>query len=402
MKKIICYHEPAKLWSKENYHCYENHRYVAEQIKGYFERYGYSVFVCDAGNWKDQKTALELLDRGDVYFSLGTNAAGLDLYTDDGEGVYEKYDVPHIVIMADHPYLDRGNFFMNRFRNARCNNLFVWVSNDDMKCLALEELKSEIKVGFPATWGVTAEEFDDEQTRDIEVLYTGRLYENASPIRVWNHMELSESIKTIMNDVADYLECKAVSVYDGFEHILSAYYMKNYIRGLYPYFRYMLIYIMEWRRIKLVDTLVKSGIHLTMCDNSWKSYKDAKKMTILGTQYQETLALYKRAKILVADVAGCNSYIHGRIWDAARYGTAVISEYSSWMDKYFFTPGAMKGFHWDEVNELPSTIEYLLTNDDARIAMTKKTYNIIKENFTAEQFVKNLVTMVDLYLLSQK
>ena len=46
---------------------------------------------------------------------MGTNAAGLDFYTTDGKGLLEKYQVPHIALFADHPYLGR-EFYMNRLK----------------------------------------------------------------------------------------------------------------------------------------------------------------------------------------------------------------------------------------------------------------------------------------------
>ena len=394
MKKLIFFHEPSTLWNSHLQHCYENHKMVGYEHKRVFEEYGYPTVVCDVGKWQDIAKVLQLLKNDSVFFTMGTNAAGLDLYTVDGEGLLEKYPVPHIAFFADHPYLNR-ELFMDRLKNARIHKLFFGLVNGmaDEKCIELEGFNKIEGCIYAAPYFDFENDRSNEE-RDIDVLFTGRLYSNKAPDRSWNHTCLSSEIKNQLNEVADYLECYAVSVYDGFCNVLREYGKKEGLPKLYPYFSLMLSYIMQWRRLRLVETLVRNQVPLVMCDASWHEHKYSNKMRILATKYQETLQLYKRAKIVVADLAGFNNYTHDRVLHAVKYGAAVICEQSTWMEKYFYSSGAMKGFDWKLVGDVPNMVNDLLDNEAERADMTERAYDILKNNFSGKQYVEKIISVI--------
>lgn len=397
MKKIVIYHENAKLWDSGGKHNYECHRETAYGYKILFERFGYPAIVCDAYNWMDQKRVLELFDANDVYFTMGTNAAGVDTYLQDGRSLYEKYDVPHISLICDHFCMDRGGFFKDRLRNARCKNLILCLANgiDEANYLKYDDLNENVRnVFFTMPWLNDVKQ-DINMERDIEVLYTGRLYENKLPERTWNRGIIPARDTHILNEVADYMECRATSIYKAFSYILSVNNLQNSIKKFYPYFADVLEYIVRWRRLRLVDCLIENGIRLTMCDKSWEQYKYADEMDILGTKYYETMELYKRAKILVADLAGFNDYTHDRCLHAAKFGSAVICEKSTWMQENFFSCNAMIGFDWFELDKVPTMIKSMLNDDEKRLDMTVKANSILCKKFSRKKYVEKILETVN-------
>lgn len=404
MKKIIFYYDGAEYWSDRDKHNADGNLLTAEIEKSNFEKLGYSVVLCNTCSWKDIQNVFELFRKDDVYFSMGINAAGMDLYMNDGKGLYECYDVPHITLNADQPYLGSETFYMGRLRNARCNNLLVATNNgmSVVDCMKLEQFQSSIKGTYEDLPFFEVDENALEYDRDIAVLYTGRLYENEAPSRDWNFDFTPDEIKDILNEVADYLESKAVSVYNAFFHVVTNSNKEYSIEALYSYFPKVFNYIIRWRRQKLVDTLVLADVPLTMCDASWREYKYANKMNILGTNRAGTMELYTRAKILVSDLAGFNNLTHGRNTVAMSRAVAVVSEHTKFLEEEFENKNAVKLYQWDNVSKVPDILNNLLENDARRFSMAKNAYELIKNKFTPENHTKSILSFVDKYLENRR
>lgn len=394
------YYDGAKYWDSNDKHNAEVIYQSALIEKEKFENLGYSVILCNTCNWEDIGKVLDLFRKDDVFFSIGINAAGLDLYMEDGKGLYECYDVPHISLNADQPYAGSESFYIGRLRNARCNNLIIGTNNgySVVKCMEMAHFKSKIRAFFD---NVTYYEVDEESLnyeRDIDVLHTGRLYTTDTLRRSWNTEPMPMKLRNILNEVADYLENQAVSVYHAFKKVTDVYHEEELLEKMYTYFPVMFNYIIRWRRQKLVDVLIENEVPITMCDASWRDYKYAKKMRILGTNHAETMELYKRAKILVSDLAGFNNVTHGRNTEAISRGVAVVSEYSPFLDEEFKRYDAVDLFNWNNVYRVPEMVECLLNDDNKRTAMARKAFDIIKYKFTPENNAKAVLSVIDTYL----
>ncbi len=351
------------------------------------------VIFYDVNSNNDELSIKRIFDNNDIDFSIGHNEIGINLTNKyDWLGcVYEN--IEHISVLDDAPY----NVVTFNVRNVICKNLIIaYRDRSHVGYLRSIKMKSTPKSVFFMPFGALVEdELDNNIEKDIDIIFSGMYY--GQPYREWNDINICNTEKKILNEIADILESNALTVDQAFMLTLKKYKIidKNTLMYFYRYYTMVYSYIKTYRRDLLVGYLSNTDINFTVCDKSWKKSPYSNKLNFyLASSTKDVLAVYKRSKRLIQDMAEFNNGSHCRIADGFLCNTMVISEHSDYVNE-FLDSSKMIQFDWCDLGTLPIIIKKFLHNDSARSSYIANARNVIDNFFLPRHRASKIISIID-------
>lgn len=355
-------------------------RFIGESLAEEFKLLGYDVVYCDCNANDSFKSSMQLLNSGKIAFSVGLFALGLE-WGSNRQMVYpySQLDIPHVSVMLDMPYSKYAKGY-----SSKCKNHIVTVIDKT----AVEYIKmmypdkSENVLFLPLAGAANDSEFDIFSIdKKYDVVYISGIWSyggNHEIIkRKWHEPGYDRYISLILDDVADYLECNADSVYTAFKYVLEArgLYGEEYLRKLTPYFWDMLFYTKVWRRIKGLELLVKNDIQVDVFGGGWEQVPFVNRLRLHeGVTYEDTLCIYAQSKILFQDAGEFNHGANDRTFNAMLNGAVLVTEYSKYLDDNFVNGQDLFMYDWQNGENQVKVIHELLADDCRRLAVAVNAY----------------------------
>lgn len=377
-------------------------RYVSDGIEKELKKKHYNVISLDITSEDYLERVADIFKTQEIYFSIGHNEYGINLFLDDNMSLYEYYDVPHVVLYDDAPY----NIVLSTANKCKCKNLIVAVRDrSHIECLNYENISSNIKMGLflPFSANIEPEETNIHVKKDIDVLYRSCYY-GSMDRGMWHNPSINTTIIKILDEVADVGEQLPVTVLESFKIVLKAHKMEEmcFLPILYKFFTPIYQYIKTYRRNRLLNSLVKKGFKINVCDRSWESAEFADKLLIHKTELSDSLELNRRSKVLIQDMAEFNDGIHPRMLNSILLGTPVISEYSKFVDEEFENEKDYFLYKWNNIEKASEYLENLLSDEIKRKESVYSAWGKIISNHTAANEAEKIVNAVELYIFGKQ
>lgn len=363
-----------------------------------FEHLGLDVELTYLNDPSAMQRAYDLMVAGDVWFTIGVNDTGAFLQTAPGHYVLGEIPVPYVSVLLDAPYnAANGNLAFP------CLKHYLWVL-DKSHIGAIKyrfpekQFAGEIFQPLGGDEAVNEEDIFSTE-RDLDVVFSASMFEDGNIREYWQEQTDNPFIIRILNDVVDYMLAHPVSLVPAVKHVLEnrGLYGQQYIDGLAPYFHGVFFYVKMKRRYRTLEALAHRGLTVDVFGPGWENVPFANKLRLHGaTPYEAVLDSFARAKVVVQDQAEFNNGGHDRVFTAMLNGAAVVSEYSSYLDKEFENNSEIYMFDWQNTVSQLDIVEELLSDESKRLASAIRAYGKAKANHKWENRAMGVLEMLSL------
>lgn len=329
-KKILIYNTESE----------KNHAFgiFLNNLGNAFCQLGYDVIYADMSNLNQIETAINMLMRNEIFFSVAMNANMLEIYgSDKPTPLYNYVDTCHISLLQDAPYSAKiGNIHIPARNHIIC---YLDRSHQEIMGLLGLAMPNSKKLFLPMAGCINLNKSLEEiihQEKKYDVVVCAGLW-NGNPQREW-HDKADRVTSVMLDNIADYMEEYPVNIYTATQIIF--YEMGLNLEIMLPilkkYLWSLLEYIKVYRRIKSVKFLVDNGIRPDVFGGGWENAPYAAKLNIHGyITYRESIEVISKAKVLFQDQAEFNDGAHDRVFTSMLNGTVVVSEYSKYLSEEF-------------------------------------------------------------------
>ena len=342
--------------------------------------------------------AYDLMVAGDVWFSIGVNDTGSFLQTAPGKYVLGEIPVPYVSVLLDAPYNAA-----NGQLDFPCLKHYLWVLDKSHIGTIKYRFPEKKFVGeiFQPLGGDVAANEDEifSLDRDIDVVFSASMFEDGNIREYWKEQTDNPFIIRILNDVVDYMLANPVSLLPAVKQVLEARGLigQEYIDALAPYFHGVFFYVKMKRRYRTLEDLAHRSLTVDVFGPGWENVTFANKLKLHGkTPYEEVLAAFSRAKVVVQDQAEFNNGGHDRVFTAMLNGAAVVSEYSSYLADNFENNSEIYLFDWKNTITQLEIVEELISNETKRLASAIRAYGKAKANHKWENRAMGVLEMLSL------
>lgn len=340
-----------------------------------FSKAGYHVEMVDFRNENHEiMERLRKIDWENVYFSLDVNGLATQIPLTNGKYLYEMLDFLHISLLTDAPY----NPYTSMMRFPCRKQAVLYLDLTHRFCI--DEMYSHkylAKMFMP--WGGYSDHTFEEiisAKRDLEVVYCATYgFENR---RTWHDFPIANEIIKILDDIADYLEAYPESVYRAAQIVLQQRGMEDgfFLRKIQPFFQFLFMYIKVRRRMRSLELALKNDLRIDVFGAGWENAPFADQLTLHGrVDYDTTLELFARAKIVYQDMAEFNHGGHDRVFTAMLNGAVVVSEYSSYLAQEFNDGEDIFFYDWQNGEQQIRVIHELLADEPKRLSAAVSAYS---------------------------
>lgn len=365
-----------------------------------FCQLGYDVIYADMNDLNQIETAINMLMRNEIFFSVAMNANMLEIYGSDKPiYLYNYVDTCHISLLQDAPYSVKiGNICIPARNHIVC---YLDRSHQQMMDLLQLATSNSKKLFLPMPGCINSNRSLEEiiyQEKKYDVVICAGLW-NVNPQREW-HGKADKVISAILDNIADYMEEYPVNIYTAAQIIF--YEMELNIEIMLPllkkYLWLLLEYIKVYRRIKSVKFLVSSGIRPDVFGGGWENISYANKLNIHGSiTYPKSIEVISQAKVLFQDQAEFNDGAHDRVFTAMLNGTVVVSEYSKYLAEEFEDGKDIFLYDWKNGADRLNMLNNILCNKSMYDNIIISAYNKTNERHRWINRAKQIINEVIKY-----
>ena len=349
---------------------------ITNDIVDGFAKLGLELILADINDVSTMLGARYMLLNGQIDFSVGVNNSGKYMVDNDGRCIYEYVDTPFVSIMLDAPY------------NVATDNI-AFPCRNHYVCLLDKTHQEALKICYPKTnfagsmllpLGGSSNGNEDaifSNDRPLDVVYSASIYHGGDFKPAWMEDDTSPFIVAILIDVVDYMLANPVSMLDAFKVVLEdrGLYGPEYIHKFTPYMFSLFFYVKHRRRYNAVELLAKEGITVDVYGSGWEWVPFADKLRLHGeVDYEEVLDAFTKTKVVFQDQAEFNNGGHDRVFTAMLNGAAVVSEYSTYLEKKFDVNKDIFLFDWKNTGSQLQIIKELISNESLRLSAAISAY----------------------------
>lgn len=372
--------------------------HITNDIVQGFSQLGVEVVIGDLNDASTMLGARHCLLNGDIAFSVGANNAGKYMVDTDGRCVYEYIDTPFVSIMLDAPYnvaTDNIGF--------PCRKHYVCVLDkthiDALKyCYPNANFAGCMLLPLGGSPGSREDEIFGNE-RPLDVVYSAGLYSGGSFEPAWLEYEENQFVIRILNDVADYMLANPVSVLTALNIVLEdrGFFGEEYTKKFTPHLFSLFHYVKHHRRYNIMEILAKEEIPVEVYGGGWAQVPFANKLRIHGeVSYEEVLAAFSKAKVVLQDQAEYNNGGHDRVFTAMLNGAAVVSEYSTYLANKFEANKDIFLFDWKNTVSQLQIVDELINNESLRLSAAISAYGKASANHRWVNRAQSIMEMVSM------
>ena len=336
--------------------------YTAEQFHRIFELLGHEVFIFHHNDFdQSSKELLDFAKKG-IDFALLFNNVGIQITTDNVHSIWDVLGITCFNYLFDHPL-----YYPDAMNQMPSHGIVTCVDKNHVRYI--KRFHSHVKQAFYSPLGgefLTHEELIPWSDRPIDVLYVGSL-----------KTVKDAPVSALSDQVTEYLLTHTEqTTEDAFETCLRA--GGNIIsdsllqQTIYQY-RFTDMHINSHFRQKLIEVLVKNGIHVTVYGYGWEqvSFFESPFFHYGGVLDQaDCIRKMYQSKIVLNSMPWFKDGTHDRIFNAMLSHAVCVTDESRYMKDHFTDGHELIYYQLDKMQELPGIIRYLLENPftAARIA----------------------------------
>lgn len=370
----------------------------SDQLELAFAEWKYEIFVYDALNVGLSKMLLlELLREKKGKAAVVTfNNMGYNLEI-DGENIWERFDVPYINILMDHPF-----HFERQLKDAPVTSVVLCTDRNHVKYIRRYH-KNIFRTDFLPHAGIElGRKHKPLKERKIDVLYAGALpiytVDKMIPnLDVMYGLDMRELMQDVLRELVTHpdktTEC-AIEEYVQANCKSGQELTPEELRGLIVHMRFIDSYATSFFREQAVRILVENGISVTSYGVGWNQceWSSSPYLKYGGKVLApQILPLMNDAKIVLNTMTWFKAGAHDRIFNGMLAGAAVVTDDSTYLQRVCTDGKELIMFKRNEIVTLPDRVCDLFGHMERAQEMADCGYAFAKENHTWKSRVEYII-----------
>lgn len=342
--------------------------YIAEQYRKAFEQMGCFVYVFDMKQFEKSFEGLFLYHKQGLDAVIVFNNACFPMRLSSGESLWDSWNVPCYNIIVDHPM-----YYFDTLDHAPRNGIVCCADKyHENYCECF--YNTVRRTIFLPTAGECRKNFNELKPwaeRSIEVLFIGS-YKYHNDIVYDDFDRLLE--KELMTHTEFTFEELAAELAEN-EKICS----DNGLKELIEKHRFVDVNTTAIFRKKIIQTLVDSGIEVTVYGHGWDGTDliDNPNFKYMGLiPPEDGVALMEDTKIVLNHMAWFKAGASERIFEAMLQGAVALTDSSEYLTANFTDKEDIMLYSLNEIELLPKIVEECLNRESGSDIedMRKKAY----------------------------
>ena len=335
ISKLIMYsHGIETLW------------FFSRQMAKEFERLGYEVhfFDPDSDRYDEYLRLIEFINKAGHIASVGFNFSGCSgeecMYTEKGEHIYDKYHIPMINIVVDHP------FYYHKFESYLPKENYIQCSIDSEHEDYLQRFFPDIKRGpFIPLAGTdigSEEDLPNWDARPIDIMFAGNYNppEKQDELLKRNGPEYEKFYHDLIDDLIAHPEMEMTSAIEkhirdgGFEDEIT----EESLKEVFPYMIVIDLYVRHYFRGEVVRVLADAGIPIHLYGSGWEKLKTSHPEHVISHGNVDSLTCLKAAresKLSINVMPWFRHGAHDRVFNSMLNGSVCITDPSTYLRREF-------------------------------------------------------------------
>lgn len=358
-------------------------RYWTDALAIGFEKQGVEVTILDLKFIDNHILSKYLNEHYDAV--LGFNGYML------APGFSTSLNCPYIYLLIDHP-IDH----INRINNLKSTDILTIVDRYDIHTVDRFCKMPNYVYMLPHA----AQEVNMiKSKKEIDVLFTGTYINPENYKEKWKENEI---LYRIFEDVVekclyntDYYYIEEVENWMREEYKSQIDFKHNNFTALIRDIGY---YIYSYRRLKVLDTILKAGIEIHIYGEKWDSsplvkYKNA--VLHEGVNYWQLQEVMRKSKI-VMNIAGiAKDGTHERVFAAMSAQSVLLTNETPYLRELFKENEELVFYSFNHIEEVPMKIKNLLVNETEINRISKNALQAIIGNHTWNERAKQIIEIFE-------
>lgn len=359
----------------------------SDQLAVAFAEWGCDIFTYDAKGQEKSKVALlsMLVEKKGNAAVVTFNNMGYNL-EQDGVNVWEKFDVPYINILMDHPF-----HFERPLKDAPDTAIVLCTDRNHVKYIR-RFCKNIHRTDFLPHAGVElGRKHKPLKERKIDVLYAGALpiFTVAKMIPNLDEMyglDLRDMMQEVLRELVQHPDKtteQAIEEYVQAKSCAESGFSDEELRNLIIHMRFIDSYATSFFREQAVRSLVENGIDVTAYGVGWDQCEWSSNPHLkYGGKVlaPDILPLMNDSKIVLNTMTWFKAGAHDRIFNGMLAGAAVVTDDSTYLRHECTDGKELVMFKRNEIVSLPDRVCDLFGHMERTQEMAECGYQFAREN----------------------
>ena len=353
--------------------------YTAEFVKICAGREA-ECLVLDASRMEAEMIRLRSFLLTPVTAVISCNNIGLHLELEDGQNIWDRFEVPFFNIMMDHP------FHYKRALDTAPEQMILLCMDENHAAYARRFFPHIKDVRFFPHGGIELDRCGNPQRTDrmlsfkerpLDVLYAGGLSRYSAEGLVPDLGSIAEfdAFALVQQALERLIREPGLTTETVIEQCLQNMGVitddKN-LGEIITKLRFVDSFAVSFYREQLIRTLTAAGITVTVFGTGWNRVEWDYPSLVYGGEIPpgQILELMNQSKIVLNTMTWFKRGAHDRIFNGMLAGAAVVSDSSGYLLEQFTNGEQMRMFSLTETEHIADTVKYLLdhTQEAQRMA----------------------------------
>ncbi len=363
-----------------------------EEINSELVSRGFETFVFDVNEYQKSFMGLAQFVQRPVKAVIAYNNLGFNMELVPGKNIWDELNIPFVNLLVDHPF-----HYKNALDNAPRKSIILCIDRKHV---------DYIRRFWPGIWqshfmphGTTYVDYGKPfAERGIEVLYAGGLsadlVEGLKPdVSKYSEFDAMELVKYATDKLIANHELTTEEVIEAYLQEKNVDCDDEKLSQIIADFRIVDSYAVSYFREKVIETLVNSGVKVTVYGRGWERRKCVSNPNFVFGGYvkpAEILELMKDSKVVLNTMTWFKDGSHVRIFNGMMTGAVCVTDYSKYISEVIEDGKNGFVFGLDNMGKMVADIKNILA--DAEMSQGISTF--AREDALANHTFKNRVDFI--------
>lgn len=343
-----------------------------EEIHKELLKRNYEVLIFDVNDYNKSLMGLAQFVQKKVDMVISYNNLGFNMELVPEKNIWEQLGIPFVNILMDHPF-----HYKEALDKAPKDSFILCVDRKHVDYIKRFWPSIE-NVHFMAHGGAYVEQGKALKERDIDVLYAGGLsvdlVEGLKPdISKYKEFDANELVEYATQRLISNNELLTEDVIEEFLVERGIVLEDEILSQVITDMRIVDSYAVSYFREKVIETLIKNGIKVTVYGNGWEKRKCMQNPNFYYgglVKPDEVLELMKDSKIVLSTMTWFKDGSHDRIFHGMMAGAVCITDHSKYISEVVFDKENGFIFKLNDMEKLVQDVKNILneTYDNEKIA----------------------------------
>lgn len=375
-------------------------RYAIDLLAKGFEECGYQTVVIDgAGNYTIGGFAAlireEMDDRGLFIFSY--NAIMHEVFLENNMGLYDFLGYPCFGLLVDHPFYHKTRLIKTKGENITIG----CIDRDHVDYIHTFYPKLK-KVAFVPHFSFQEKNRVEYENRTCDLYFPGSYKDPKSYQKrfdelpkVFSDIAIKMS-KTLLQNAKLTLE-EALKRY--FKSVQFTYTPEEFLEIINNLF-FVDHYVRDYRRDKIVRTILKAGIKLTVSGSGWDGLKeiygdDLEVLGVGGLDIIDNIRSIANSKILLNIIPNYKNGTHERVFTAMMNGCVCLTDSTGYLfDNNFKDNETIVFYDVNQIDKIPSKIFELLNKPEKAKFIAENGYQKVLNEYNDKSMARRILNIM--------